>query len=125
MAELREGDKRSHWIWFIFPQIEGIGSSSTVQRYAISGIDEVRAYLAHPLLGARLRECTVTVNAVEGKTLDDIFGYPDNLKFRSSMTLFVRAAQGNTADTAIFSAALDKYCDGESDPLTLERLPHD
>lgn len=74
--ELRAGDKRSHWMWFIFPQIEGIGSSPTAQRYAISGLDEARSYLAHPLLGPRLRECTAIVNGIEGKTLDEIFGYP-------------------------------------------------
>jgi len=119
--ELRAGDKRSHWMWFIFPQIEGIGSSPTAQRFAISGLDEARSYLAHPLLGPRLRECTALVNGTDGKTLDDIFGYPDNLKFRSSMTLFARAAQ----DNAIFDAALAKYCAGEPDPLTVAKLPRD
>jgi uncharacterized protein (DUF1810 family) len=119
--ELRAGDKRSHWMWFIFPQIEGIGSSPTAQRFAIAGLDEARSYLAHPLLGPRLRECTALVNDTEGKTLDDIFGYPDNLKFRSSMTLFARAAQ----DNAIFEAALAKYCAGEPDPLTVAKLARD
>ena len=125
IEELREGDKRNHWMWFIFPQIQGIGNSPTAQRYAISGIDEARAYLAHPILGPRLRECTVMVNAVEHKTLDAIFGYPDNLKFRSSMTLFMQAAKNSAADSAIFAKALDTYCNGEPDPLTLAKLPHD
>ncbi|MFM0466099.1 DUF1810 domain-containing protein [Paraburkholderia strydomiana] len=116
--ELRAGDKRSHWMWFIFPQIKGIGSSPTAQRYAISGLDEVRDYLDHPVLGPRLRECTAIVNGIEGKTLDEIFGYPDNLKFCSSMTLFAGAAQ----DCALFKAALRKHCGDEADPLTRARL---
>jgi uncharacterized protein (DUF1810 family) len=116
--ELRAGDKRSHWMWFIFPQIKGIGSSPTAQRYAISGLDEARDYLDHPVLGPRLRECTAIVNGIEGKTLDEIFGYPDKLKFCSSMTLFARAAQ----DSALFKAALRKHCGDEPDPLTLARL---
>ncbi|MGY6164006.1 DUF1810 domain-containing protein [Paraburkholderia strydomiana] len=91
--ELRAGDKRSHWMWFIFPQIKGIGSRPTAQRYAISGLDEALDYLDHPVLGPRLRECTAIVNGIEGKTLDEIFGYPDNVKCCSSMTLFARAAQ--------------------------------
>lgn len=119
--ELRAGEKRSHWMWFIFPQIEGIGHSPTAQRYAIAGLDEARQYLAHPLLGARLRECTAIVNGIESKTLDEIFGYPDNLKFCSSMTLFARAAQ----DNEVFRAALRKYCDDAPDPLTVARLPRD
>ncbi|CAH2904516.1 MAG: NTP pyrophosphohydrolases including oxidative damage repair enzymes [uncultured Paraburkholderia sp.] len=116
--ELRAGDKRSHWMRFIFPQIKGIGSSPTAQRYAISGLDEVRDYLDHPVLGPRLRECTAIVNDIEGKTLDEIFGYPDNLKFCSSMTLFAGAAQ----DSALFKAALRKHCGDEADPLTRARL---
>ncbi|MFM0328612.1 DUF1810 domain-containing protein [Paraburkholderia strydomiana] len=116
--ELRVGDKRSHWMRFIFPQIKGIGSSPTAQRYAISGLDEVRDYLDHPVLGPRLRECTAIVNGIEGKTLDEIFGYPDNLKFCSSMTLFAGAAQ----DSALFKAALRKHCGDEADPLTRARL---
>ncbi|WP_027210409.1 DUF1810 domain-containing protein [Burkholderia sp. WSM2232] len=119
--ELRAGEKRSHWMWFIFPQIEGIGRTPTAQLYAITGLDEARDYLAHPLLGARLRECTALVNGIESKTLDEIFGYPDNLKFCSSMTLFARAAQ----DNELFQTALRKYCDDEPDPLTVARLPRD
>ncbi|MBW9105462.1 DUF1810 domain-containing protein [Paraburkholderia phenoliruptrix] len=119
--ELRAGEKRSHWMWFIFPQIEGIGHSPTAQLYAITRLDEARDYLAHPLLGARLRECTAIVNGIQGKTLDEIFGYPDNLKFCSSMTLFARAAQ----DNELFRTALRKYCDDQADPQTIARLPRD
>jgi uncharacterized protein (DUF1810 family) len=118
VRELRQGDKRTHWMWFIFPQIQGIGNSPTAQYYAISGIDEARSYLSHPVLGPRLRECTEIVNGVQGRSLDAIFGYPDNLKFRSSMTLFQRASE----DGAVFESALRKYCGGEKDPLTLSRL---
>ena len=117
-AELRAGDKRSHWMWFVFPQIAGLGTSPMAQRYAIATLAEARAYLEHPLLGARLRECTALVNAVEGRSLRQILGAPDDMKFRSSMTLFARA----TADDACFVAALDKYCGGKPDPLTLELL---
>uniref|UniRef100_E1TI07 Calpastatin n=1 Tax=Burkholderia sp. (strain CCGE1003) TaxID=640512 RepID=E1TI07_BURSG len=119
--ELRAGEKRSHWMWFIFPQIEGIGRSPMAQLYAITGLDEARDYLAHPLLGPRLRECTAIVNGIQGKTLDEIFGYPDNLKFCSSMTLFARAAQ----DNELFRTALRKYCDDQPDPQTIARLPRD
>ena len=117
-AELREGDKRSHWMWFIFPQIAGLGSSSTAARFAISSREEAIAYLEHPLLGPRLRECTRLVTLVEGRSLEQIFGYPDDLKFRSCMTLFAQV----TADNQVFLAALEKYCAGEFDSLTLERL---
>ena len=80
-SELAAGKKKTHWMWFIFPQLEGLGSSPTAQHYAISGIDEAKAYLAHPVLGARLRECTALVNAVSGRSVEAIFGYPDDLKF--------------------------------------------
>ncbi|HUO54805.1 MAG TPA: DUF1810 domain-containing protein [Rhodoblastus sp.] len=116
--ELRAGRKRNHWMWFVFPQIAGLGSTPTAQFYAIASLDEARAYLAHPVLGARLRECAELVNAVEGRTLFDIFGDPDRMKFRSCMTLFERAAPGD----AVFARALDKYCDGVRDPLTLEKI---
>ncbi len=114
LRELQNGQKRSHWMWFIFPQIQGLGFSPTAQYYAVKGVDEARAYLAHPLLGPRLTECTATVNAVEGKSLVQIFGYPDHLKFRSSMTLFELAA-GTDSE---FSKALDKYCSRERDQAT-------
>jgi uncharacterized protein (DUF1810 family) len=105
-------------MWFIFPQIAGLGSSSSAQKYEISSLDSARRYLAHPVLGPRLIECTQIVNAIEGRTLDEIFGFPDNLKFRSSMTLFARAA----VDEPVFREALDRYCDGEPDQATLDRL---
>jgi len=119
LAELRAGDKRSHWMWFVFPQIEGLGRSPTAHFYAISGREEARAYLAHHLLGARLRECTQAMLAHAGKlTPRDILGPVDALKFRSSMTLFEAAAD----DPAPFCAALDRLCDGERDRATLDRL---
>jgi uncharacterized protein (DUF1810 family) len=118
IAELREGRKRSHWMWFVFPQIAGLGSSPMAQRYAIASRAEAAAYLAHPVLGPRLRECTRLVLAVEGRTLHDIFGSPDDMKFRSSMTLFAEAAPGEEA----FRSALDKYFSGDSDAATLARL---
>jgi uncharacterized protein (DUF1810 family) len=116
--ELREGRKRGHWMWFVFPQIGGLGHSATARRFAIASRQEARAYLQHPVLGPRLRECTLLVNRVEGRTLEQIFGYPDDLKFRSSMTLFARA----TPDNQVFEDALRKYCADGYDPLTLERL---
>jgi uncharacterized protein (DUF1810 family) len=116
--ELRAGRKRSHWIWFIFPQLQGLGSSSMAQRFAIASLEEAQAYLAHPVLGARLRECTALAAAIEGRSIDDIFGYPDNMKFRSSMTLFAQAAP----QEALFAQCLEKYFGGESDRLTLDLL---
>jgi uncharacterized protein (DUF1810 family) len=118
LAELRAGRKASHWMWFVFPQIEGLGHSSTAQYYAIRSLDEAKAYLAHPVLGPRLRECTSLVNAVRGRTASDIFGYPDDLKFRSSMTLFAHAAEDNKE----FLNALWRYFAGEFDQATLARL---
>ena len=108
LAELRAGSKRSHWMWFVFPQIAGLGSSPTAQRYAIASLDEAREYLAHPVLGPRLRECARAVLEVDGKSAAEILGYPDDLKLRSSMTLFARAAD----DPEVFTAVLDKYYDG-------------
>jgi len=118
LAELRAGRKTSHWIWFVFPQIQGLGNSATAQYFAIASRLEAEEYLRHPVLGPRLRQCTALVNAVEGRGIDEIFGYPDNLKFRSSMTLFAHAA----ADNQVFRDALRKYFGGEEDPLTLDRL---
>jgi uncharacterized protein (DUF1810 family) len=116
--ELRAGRKRSHWIWFIFPQIAGLGSSPTAARYAISSLDEARAYLRHELLGPRLHECAQLVNAVRGRSIHEIFGSPDDLKVRSSMTLFARA----TDDNRDFMELLERYYDGQEDPRTLEQL---
>lgn len=116
--ELSAGRKRSHWMWFIFPQLAGLGSSAIAQHYAISGLAEARAYLAHPVLGARLRECSALVLAVQGATVHGIFGSPDNMKFHSSMTLFAQAA----LDDALFRACLDKYFGGVPDQATLDLL---
>jgi uncharacterized protein (DUF1810 family) len=117
-SELREGKKRGHWIWFIFPQIKGLGHSPMAQKFAISSRDEAEAYLQHAILGPRLRECTRLVNSVEGRSIEQIFGNPDDMKFRSSMTLFAHATQ----DNQMFIDALQKYCGGKFDPLTLGRL---
>jgi uncharacterized protein (DUF1810 family) len=116
--ELQAGQKESHWMWFIFPQIKGLGISATAQKYAITGIAEARAYLDHPLLGFRLRECSQLVIAVRDRFIEDIFGYPDHLKFHSSMTLFAHVA---TADE-VFAIALKKYFDGKDDSKTLKQL---
>ena len=117
-AELRAGRKRSHWMWFVFPQIRGFGNSPMAQKYAISSRAEAEAYLDHPILGPRLHECTHLVNAVEGHGIGEIFGFPDELKFRSSMTLFAHA----TSDNKPFTDAVDKYFPDGFDPQTLERL---
>jgi uncharacterized protein (DUF1810 family) len=117
-SELRDGRKKSHWMWFIFPQIEGLGSSPLARKFAVSSRSEAAAYLAHPILGPRLAESTRLVNLVEGQPIEQIFGYPDDLKFRSSMTLFAHA----TPDNRIFVDALQKYFRGEFDPATLARL---
>ena len=114
LSELRFGRKASHWMWVIFPQIAGLGYSTMAQRYAISGRAEAVAYAEHPVLGPRLRECTALVNAVEGRTAHEIFGSPDDVKFRSSMTLFSLCL----AAPDVFYAALNKYFGGEADPLT-------
>ena len=116
--ELSGGRKHSHWMWFIFPQISGLGHSATVQKFAISSVAEARAYLDHPLLGARLRECGALVAALDGRSIDEIFGYPDDLKFHSSMTLFARAAP----EDQVFDQCLRKYFGGEPDPATLAQL---
>lgn len=117
-AELRSGRKRGHWIWFVFPQLRGLGHSAMAAAFGISSRQEAEAYLDHPVLGPRLRECIRLVNLVEGRTIDRIFGYPDDLKFRSSVTLFASVASRDQ----VFKDALRKYFGGESDPLTLERL---
>lgn len=118
VSELRAGRKQSHWMWFIFPQIAGLGYSAMAQRYAIGSRAEAEAYLDHPVLGPRLRECTRLVNAVDGKDIDAILGYPDDMKFKSSMTLFAEVAP----DNADFVDALNKYFGGAFDKATLERL---
>jgi uncharacterized protein (DUF1810 family) len=117
-AELAAGKKRSHWMWFIFPQIKGLGQSDIARKFAISSLDEAKDYLRHPILGARLRECSRLVANIKDRTIDDIFGYPDNLKFHSSMTLFAQAG----ADNKIFMECLQKHFAGKLDQLTLEQL---
>lgn len=118
ISELTDGRKRSHWIWFVFPQLRGLGSSPTAVRYGISSREEAVAYLAHEVLGPRLRECTRLVTQIDGRSIEDIFGRPDYLKVRSSMTLFARS----TADNADFLAVLEMFYDGEPDPVTVEAL---
>ena len=118
LAELRAGHKRSHWMWFIFPQIAGLGSSQMATTYAIASSDEAAAYLAHPVLGPRLRECAMAVASIDDRPIDEVFDYPDNLKFHSCMTLFADVAP----DEAVFQACLDRFFDGEADTATLARL---
>jgi uncharacterized protein (DUF1810 family) len=122
-AELAAGRKRTHWMWFIFPQIHGLGSSPTARHYAIQSLDEAVDYLAHPLLGERLRTCTALVLAIPDPSLDLIFGYPDNLKFHSSVTLFAAAArQSQDPADAIFQQAIDRLFSGQPDPATLHHI---
>ena len=117
-AELRAGRKESHWMWFVFPQLAGLGRSETAQRYAIASHEEAEAYVRHPVLGARIKECAELVHRVDGRKARDIFGGVDEMKFRSSMTLFANAAP----DVPVFRECLDKFFDGAPDPATLERL---
>jgi len=117
VKELAAGRKRNHWMWFIFPQVAGLGFSAMAQRFAIGSRDEARAYLAHGILGPRLIECTGLVMNVAGRTIHDILGSPDDLKFRSSMTLF-----DAVSDNPLFSGALARYFAGAKDPATLDRL---
>jgi uncharacterized protein (DUF1810 family) len=118
LAELRAGRKESHWIWFVFPQLRGLGRSPMAERYGISSLDEARAYLDHDVLGPRLRECAQRVARNGRGSARDLFGWPDDMKVRSSMTLFARATDDNT----VFRDVLEKYYGGEEDPLTVERL---
>jgi uncharacterized protein (DUF1810 family) len=118
LREVRSGRKTRHWMWFIFPQIAGLGHSAMAQRYAIGSLAEARAYLRHPVLGERLLACTQAANGVTGRSARALFGSPDDMKFRSSMTLFARAAP----DEPAFGKALATYFDGEPDPLTLAKL---
>lgn len=118
LSELRAGAKMGHWMWFVFPQIRGLGRSPTSIEYAISSLNEAQAYLQHPVLGPRLKKCTQLVLDVDGRSATDIFGTPDDVKFRSSMTLFAQVSR----DDDIFHRALQKYYEGVSDQLTLDRL---
>jgi uncharacterized protein (DUF1810 family) len=116
LSELQRGRKQSHWMWFIFPQIDGLGSSPAAKLYAIKNIDEAEAYLRHPVLGPRLKECAEAVLQIEGRSARDILGSPDELKLRSSATLFALVSP----PASVFHRLLDKYYDGKPDPLTLE-----
>lgn len=122
MSELRAGRKRTHWMWFVFPQMRGLGHSSMATTFGIGSLDEARAYLEHPVLGPRLLSCTELVLAQSGTSLNDIFGSPDDMKFRSCMTLFALASplQAN-----LFQRALDIFCGGTLDPATLALLQRD
>ena len=116
--ELSNGRKTSHWMWFVFPQLRGLGHSPTATRYAITSVDEARAYLAHPVLGPRLLQCVRLVLRIQGQSATDIFGSPDDLKLRSCLTLFAQAASG----PSIFDEALRKYFAGVPDARTLQLL---
>ena len=118
LSELREGRKRSHWMWFVFPQIRGLGRTGMAWDFAVVSRAEAEAYLDHPVLGPRLRECTRLMNRVEGRTARQVLGTPDDLKFRSSMTLFA----GVASDNAVFEEALQKYYNGERCQPTLDFL---
>ncbi|MEM1295293.1 MAG: DUF1810 domain-containing protein [Verrucomicrobiota bacterium] len=116
--ELKRGRKRSHWMWFIFPQLDGLGRSSTARHYAIKSLDEAEAYLAHPTLGPRLLECCKLILGVEGKSATDIFGFPDDVKLRSSMTLFAQTSDPPEE----FQSVIKKYFGGQGDDQTMELL---
>ncbi len=118
LAELRNGRKTSHWMWFIFPQIRGLGHSQRAVKFGIGSREEAKAYLKHPILGPRLKECSELVNQVEGRSIHQILGSPDDMKFKSSMTLFATVAP----EEPVFQKALQKYFGGELDQSTLDRL---
>ncbi len=118
LAELRNGRKRSHWMWFIFPQIEGLGRSEMARFYAVQNLEEARQYLRHPVLGKRLLECAETLLSLDDRSASDIFGFPDDMKLRSSMTLFARAA----GPDSVFVRVLERYFNGEEDQTTLDIL---
>jgi uncharacterized protein (DUF1810 family) len=118
LAELKNGQKRTHWMWYIFPQIDGLGRSATAKRYAIKSMEEARQYLNHPVLGSRLLECAEAVLAIDGRTASEIFGYPDDLKLKSSVTLFASVAPLGS----VFVRVLNKYFHEERDVMTLRLL---
>ena len=115
LAEIRSGRKHSHWMWYVFPQIAGLGISATSQQFAIRGLAEATAYLAHPILGPRLIDCADALLALDGRSAHDIFGSPDDMKLRSCATLFAQVSTGNS----VFERILDKYFDGQADERTL------
>lgn len=118
LSEIVSGRKRTHWMWYIFPQLDGLGSSETARRFAIQGADEAKAYLDHPILGPRLRECAEAVVAIEGRSASDIFGYPDDLKLKSSATLFAAVLPPGS----VFDRLIAKYYAGIPDGKTLDLL---
>lgn len=118
LLELKNGRKSSHWMWFVFPQIDGLGHSSTTKYYAIKSVEEARRYLQHPVLGKRLRECCETILALEGLSASRIFGYPDDMKLKSSMTLFASVAESGS----VFTRVLEKYFQGARDERTVDLL---
>lgn len=118
LSELKAGQKRSHWMWYVFPQIDGLGQTSMSKRYSIKSLDEAREYLQHPVLGARLKECVEAILGINNRSASEIFGFPDVLKLKSSMTLFEQAAENDS----VFSSVLEKYYQGERDQRTLELL---
>ena len=118
LAEIRSGRKHTHWMWFVFPQIAGLGSSSTSQHFAIHDRAEARAYLDHPILGPRLLECAQALLDLEAKSASEVFGYPDELKLKSSMTLFSEVS----APGSVFARVLEEYFDGDSDQRTIHQL---
>ena len=122
LDELRVGAKRTHWIWFIFPQMKGLGRSPQANHFGIGSLEEAVAYLRHPVLGPRLIQCTRLVTLVEGRPIHQILGAPDDMKFRSSMTLFAHAAAHAAIAPTDFNDALNRYFNAEPDPLTLELL---
>jgi uncharacterized protein (DUF1810 family) len=121
LAEVRAGLKQSHWMWFVFPQIAGLGESPTARAFAIQSLAEARAYLAHPLLGQRLRECCQAMMNVRGRSAREVFGAPDDMKFHSCLTLFAETAP----DEVLFYNLLEKYFDGDADEATLELLTYE
>lgn len=121
LGEIRAGNKRSHWMWFVFPQASGLGTSHTARHYAIRSVAEARAYLAHPTLGHRLRQCAETLLRIKGTSVSEIFGYPDDVKLRSSMTLFASVAE----EDSVFDEVLKRYFGGKRDPLTLRFIERD
>ena len=120
LAEIKRGGKRSHWMWFIFPQIDGLGYSSTAKFFAIKSVHEAKAYLTHAVLGPRLIECSTVLLQLKGLSASDIFGFPDDLKLRSSMTLFASVSEADS----VFSRVLQQYYQGQPDEKTLELLKH-
>jgi uncharacterized protein (DUF1810 family) len=118
LSEIRSGQKQSHWMWYVFPQFDGLGWSATSRRYAIKSLDEARAYLAHPVLGPRLVECAEALLSLQDLTANDVFGYPDDLKLRSSATLFAQVSSNGS----VFHRILDKYFDGKPDRETLRLI---